>query len=87
MLSSFKTTKYLKLPCRAIIIPCSSRFLNIAASEVENSTKYSDIKSATNPPKTARVVICGAGIMGGAVAYQLAKCGLGPQTVILEQAT
>lgn len=87
MLSSLKTTKYLKLPCRWNIIPCYCRHLNIAASEVENSTRYSDVKTTTVLPKKARVVICGAGIMGGAVAYHLAKSGWGPDTVIVEQAT
>ncbi|CAL7940333.1 unnamed protein product [Xylocopa violacea] len=35
-------------------------------------------------PKEAKVVICGGGVMGGAVAYHLSLMGLGPQTVILE---
>ncbi|XP_076762368.1 pyruvate dehydrogenase phosphatase regulatory subunit, mitochondrial isoform X2 [Xylocopa sonorina] len=35
-------------------------------------------------PKEAKVVICGGGVMGGAVAYHLSRMGLGPQTVILE---
>ena len=35
-------------------------------------------------PKEAKVVICGGGVMGGAVAYHLSLMGLGPQTVIVE---
>lgn len=31
-----------------------------------------------------KVVICGGGVMGAAVAYHLALMGLGPRTVILE---
>ncbi|KOC63890.1 Pyruvate dehydrogenase phosphatase regulatory subunit, mitochondrial [Habropoda laboriosa] len=35
-------------------------------------------------PKETKVVICGGGVMGGAVAYHLSLMGLGPQTVIVE---
>ncbi|XP_076649789.1 pyruvate dehydrogenase phosphatase regulatory subunit, mitochondrial [Halictus rubicundus] len=35
-------------------------------------------------PKDAKVVICGGGVMGGAVAYHLSLMGLGDQTVIIE---
>ncbi|KZC08438.1 Pyruvate dehydrogenase phosphatase regulatory subunit, mitochondrial [Dufourea novaeangliae] len=35
-------------------------------------------------PKEAKVVICGGGVMGGAVAYHLSLMGLGDQTVIIE---
>ncbi|XP_076687324.1 pyruvate dehydrogenase phosphatase regulatory subunit, mitochondrial [Andrena cerasifolii] len=35
-------------------------------------------------PKEAKVVICGGGVMGGAVAYHLSLMGLGPQTIIVE---
>lgn len=35
-------------------------------------------------PKQTKVVICGAGVMGGAVAYHLSLMGLGSQTVIVE---
>lgn len=68
-------------------MPCSCRHLNITASDVENLTNHSHNKMTINPPKQAKVVICGAGVMGAAVAYQLANIGLGPETVILEQAT
>ena len=40
---------------------------------------------ASQPPKNARVVICGGGIMGAAVAYHLALAGWGQHTVVLEQ--
>ncbi|PSN40541.1 hypothetical protein C0J52_12258 [Blattella germanica] len=36
-------------------------------------------------PKEARVVICGGGVMGAAVAYHLAELGWGPQTVLLDK--
>ncbi|XP_023287737.1 pyruvate dehydrogenase phosphatase regulatory subunit, mitochondrial isoform X2 [Orussus abietinus] len=35
-------------------------------------------------PKETRVVICGGGVMGAAVAYHLAQMGLGCETVIVE---
>jgi len=35
-------------------------------------------------PKEARVVICGGGVMGGAVAYHLSRMGLGLETVLIE---
>ncbi|XP_066995066.1 pyruvate dehydrogenase phosphatase regulatory subunit, mitochondrial isoform X2 [Anabrus simplex] len=35
-------------------------------------------------PKNARVVICGGGVMGAAVAYHLAQLGWGPHTVLVE---
>lgn len=40
---------------------------------------------SSKPPKDARVVICGGGIMGAAVAYQLAQRGWGPHTVLIEK--
>lgn len=36
-------------------------------------------------PTESKVVICGGGVMGAAVAYHLALMGQGPNTVILEQ--
>lgn len=35
-------------------------------------------------PKEARVVICGGGVMGGAVAYHLSLLGWGLETVLIE---
>jgi NADPH-dependent 2,4-dienoyl-CoA reductase/sulfur reductase-like enzyme len=36
-------------------------------------------------PKEAKVVICGGGVMGAAVAYHLAELGWGPQTVLIDK--
>lgn len=36
------------------------------------------------PPKV-KVVICGGGVMGAAVAYHLAKLGWGPNTILVEK--
>ncbi|KAJ8959314.1 hypothetical protein NQ318_022000 [Aromia moschata] len=37
------------------------------------------------PPRDARVVICGGGVMGAWVAYHLSKLGWGNETVLIEQ--
>lgn len=36
-------------------------------------------------PKKAKVVICGGGVMGSAVAYHLARRGWGDKTVLIEK--
>lgn len=50
------------------------------ASETENV-----ISTNAAPPQHARVVVCGGGVMGASVAYNLAKLGWGTQTVLIEQ--
>ena len=37
------------------------------------------------PPRHAKVVVCGGGVMGASVAYHLAKLGWGSETVLIEQ--
>lgn len=54
-----------------------SRHLNLNAREVAQSNEVL--------PKKAKVVICGGGVQGAAVAYHLAKLGWGGETVLLEQ--
>lgn len=39
----------------------------------------------TTPPKNAKVVVCGGGVMGASVSYHLAKLGWGSETVLIEQ--
>lgn len=36
-------------------------------------------------PTKAKVVICGGGVMGAAVAYHLARRGWGNQTILIER--
>lgn len=36
-------------------------------------------------PSKAKVVICGGGVMGAAVAYHLAKRGWGDKTILVEK--
>ncbi|XP_018566910.1 pyruvate dehydrogenase phosphatase regulatory subunit, mitochondrial [Anoplophora glabripennis] len=44
-----------------------------------NTTTYSA------PPRDAKVVVCGGGVMGASVAYHLGKLGWGNETVLVEQ--
>lgn len=37
------------------------------------------------PPRDAKVVVCGGGVMGASVAYHLGKLGWGNETVLIEQ--
>lgn len=60
---------------------CTSASTNTA---IPFAATAADIVTGT-PPKEARVVICGGGIMGSAVAYHLALLGWGPHTVVIEQ--
>jgi len=41
--------------------------------------------TAVSLPKEAKVVVCGGGVMGAAVAYHLAELGWGPQTVLVDK--
>lgn len=54
----------------------------IFRKDVESATFVTE---TTAPPRHARVVVCGGGVMGAAVAYNLAKLGWGPETVLVEQ--
>lgn len=69
-INKITSTEVLKNACLRSI-QCSSVDLNI-------SETYA-------PPKKAKVVICGGGVMGASVAYHLAKLGWGPDTVLIEQ--
>lgn len=54
----------------------------IFRKDVEKADFFTE---AAVPPRNARVVVCGGGVMGAAVAYNLAKLGWGPETVLVEQ--
>ena len=43
------------------------------------------VNISERPPKSARVVICGGGVVGTALLYQLAKIGLADQVVLLDK--
>lgn len=40
---------------------------------------------AVQLPEKSRVVICGGGLIGAAVAYHLGLSGMGAETVVIEQ--
>lgn len=56
---------------------CKSLRRNVGSNN--STTNYSA------PPRDARVVICGGGVMGASVAYHLGKLGWGKETVLIEQ--
>lgn len=64
-----------------------SRVLSRNHKTAEVVTKLANVTTENSEyvlPKEARVVICGGGVMGGAVAYHLSLLGLGPETVLVE---
>lgn len=70
----------------------TNKLLNCTASIVEKQYFHTPINAAQDNsyelnklPQETRVVIGGGGIMGAAVAYQLALLGWGSETVILEK--
>lgn len=78
--------RYSKLFCDRHVVRRRS-FFSGGNKAAQVSSKITDVVSedAEYPlPKEARVVICGGGVMGGAVAYHLSLMGLGPETVIVE---
>ncbi|XP_046389566.1 pyruvate dehydrogenase phosphatase regulatory subunit, mitochondrial [Ischnura elegans] len=52
---------------------------------IGSDTSSSHNEEFSNFPKSAKVVICGSGVQGAAVAYHLAKMGWGKETVVLDQ--
>ncbi|GLV45547.1 uncharacterized protein CBL_02567 [Carabus blaptoides fortunei] len=78
MLSKYMYAKHFNnyKVCRRAVNWC------IQANCLHSDTKISESYA---PPKNARVVICGGGVMGAAVAYQLAKLGWGSDTLLIEQ--
>lgn len=57
------------------------REITISASNLSPQSKNHVDKVL---PKETRVVICGGGVVGAAVAYHLAQMGWGPQTILVE---
>lgn len=55
-----------------------SRNISINAADISEN-------KVESLPKKCKVVICGGGVQGAAVAYHLAKLGWGGDTVLLEQ--
>ncbi|KAG8237170.1 hypothetical protein J437_LFUL017290 [Ladona fulva] len=62
----------------------TSNLLSSQSVVSEDLNDYTENPNET-PPKSAKVVICGGGVQGTAVAYHLAKMGWGKETVLLDQ--
>lgn len=60
-----------------------SRYLSGRLDALDHEERLEGCLSAL--PSKARVVICGGGVMGAAVAYHLAKRGWGDKTVLIEK--
>lgn len=82
MLVSRNTTQILfrnNFRCMGFI---PNKFTN-ALHSLDNEEKL--IGGATALPHKAKVVICGGGVIGAAVAYHLSKRGWGDNTVLIEK--
>lgn len=63
----------------------SSAILKTVSSSLSDSV-INNVADNNRPlPREAKVVICGAGVMGASVAYHLAELGWGPHTVLVDQ--
>ncbi|XP_043527006.1 pyruvate dehydrogenase phosphatase regulatory subunit, mitochondrial isoform X2 [Frieseomelitta varia] len=78
--------------CKLVCNKFATKWNNIVFYYYNKRIRHCSSKSTVEPnedvddplPKEAKVVICGGGVMGGAVAYHLSLLGLGSQTVIVE---
>jgi len=71
---------YSRYVAQGRIFSNSHKTVNISTKSINAIT----IENLEHVPKEARVVICGGGVMGGAVAYHLSLMGLGLETVLIE---
>jgi NADPH-dependent 2,4-dienoyl-CoA reductase/sulfur reductase-like enzyme len=62
-----------------------SRYQSTASFSYEAEDNSVGDGAPMSLPKEAKVVICGGGVMGAAVAYHLAELGWGPQTVLIDK--
>lgn len=51
----------------------------------DDENDFKTVLNADKFPKNIKVVVCGGGVLGAAVAYHLADLGLGHDTIVLEQ--
>lgn len=63
----------------------SSPILKTISGSLSHSVINNVADSKRPLPREAKVVICGAGVMGASVAYHLAELGWGPHTVLVDQ--
>lgn len=64
---------------------CALRKSSTASRVLSQLETDDSCKNIVLPPRDARVVICGGGVMGASVAYYLGKLGWGSETVLIEQ--
>lgn len=60
-----------------------SRAVSSRLNELDHEEKLEGCLSSL--PSEAKVVICGGGVMGAAVAYHLARRGWGGKTILVEK--
>lgn len=64
------------------------RFCSASTNDLSSfKNTNDDVNTVQNVPlpSETRVVVCGGGVMGAAVAYHLAEMGWGQHTIVLEQ--
>lgn len=71
--------KYLQTQCQRFL-SCSKILKTENIYDVENGPVEANV-----PPRHAKVVVCGGGVMGASVVYHLAKLGWGKDTILIEQ--
>ncbi|XP_026736560.1 pyruvate dehydrogenase phosphatase regulatory subunit, mitochondrial-like, partial [Trichoplusia ni] len=71
--------KYSAYKCVSVV----SRQLSSRLDALDHEERLEGCLSAL--PAKAKVVICGGGVMGAAVAYHLARRGWGPNTIVIEK--
>lgn len=80
----FKTCvsgKVYKYCCKPVNTILARSLANLKADD----SSPEPVLNADKFPKSTKVVVCGGGILGAAVAYHLAELGLGNDTIVLEQ--
>lgn len=70
------------LNTRQLVTPLSHAYQRrLSSVEKKPDLNY----DGSNLPASIKVVICGGGVMGAAVAYHLGELGWGNNTVLIEQ--
>lgn len=50
-----------------------------------STTNQNVLETHSSPPRNARVVVCGGGVLGASVIYHIAKLGWAADTVLIDQ--
>lgn len=73
------------LPKSIQICKNNLQIVRYVSSKFPTTDIAADLGDNAPPPSNAKVVICGGGVMGAAVAYHLAEKGWGSETTIIEK--